>query len=109
VILGFNQKATYWGVTGDDIYGGKTYSAPSVRQVRWEDVTEQFINKAGEESVSAGKVFLEGLVDINGYLYLGELDPAVANPTTLDAAREIQAVKKIPDMSNLQQLTVVYL
>lgn len=106
-MLGLNQQATYWGVTGDNIYGGKTFSAPAVRKVRWEDVTEEFINKAGEETVSAGKVYLDGNADINGYIYLGV--SAETNPTVLDTAREIQQVKKIPDLSNLQQLTVIYL
>ncbi len=105
-----NQQATYWAQTGTDMFGAPTFSAPATLICRWEDSSELFINKKGQEIASRSKVFLAQDIGLEGYLYLGV--SAETNPRTLTGesrAHEIMMVKRIPDLRSITTLYVAFL
>lgn len=102
-----NQVCTYWAQTGTDMFNKPVFAAPQALACRWEEVSEKFINKNGEESVSKSRIFFAQNVDLEGYLFLGV--NASADATEVDGAYEVQQVKKTPDLRGLKTLYVVYL
>lgn len=101
------QTCTYWEQTGTDIQGAPTFKPPSVLSCRWEDVTELFLNKRGQEVTSKSRVFLATDVSLEGYLYLGSSN--AADPRSLSGASEIQMVKRTPDLRAIKTLYVAML
>lgn len=105
-----HQTLTYWAPSAPgstNLYGKPTSSAPVQLKCRWEDRTEQLKSKTGEEFVSKSRVFLEEDVSIDGYVFLGV--SAVADPSGLQGAWEIQQKARQPNLRNLRNLTVLYL
>lgn len=92
----FPQTATYWAVTGNDGYGGKSFSSPASLEVRWEDIEEKYIDSHGEEFVSRSKIFVQQDVTIGSYLYLGT--SAESSPYDVSGAGEIKTFKKVPTL-----------
>lgn len=104
-----NQTCTYWGPTGvSDVYGKPGFSAPTLLTCRWEDITELFIDKNGQEVRSRSRLFLAQDVDLNGYLALGDLT-ANASPLGVADVWEVRNRKSTPDLRNLKSLYVVWL
>lgn len=102
------QILTYWEpITGTDLYGKPSMSAPVTRKCRWEDKTQQIQSKRGEEIVSKSRVYMLEDCHIDGYLFLGT--SSNADPTKVEGAMEVQAVANTPSLSSLQSLTTVYL
>lgn len=89
----YPQTATYWAYSGNDGYGGRSFSSPIAIDVRWQDVNEKYINGNGEEVVSRSKIFLKQDVTIGSYLYLGT--STENSPYDQSGAFEIQAFSKI--------------
>lgn len=96
----FPQTATYWEVTGNDGFGGKTFSTPVSLNVRWQDVNEKFVNANAEEVVSMSKVFLEDDVTIGSFLYLGT--SVQSSPYDQSSAFEIKSFSKIVTMDGIE-------
>lgn len=106
-LTALKQTATYWAPTGLDKYGKKTWATPVSVPCRWEDRTEQILDKRGLEYVSRARVFFGQDIDLEWYLFLGtSTDP---DPTSVVGAYEIMGRKMTPDLRNLQQLWVAFL
>lgn len=101
------QTATYWAPNGTDAFGKPLFTAPQVMACRWEDRAELFRDKTGEERTSRSRVFFKDVIDLNGYLLLGE--STEEDPTTLQGAWEIRQVVTLPDLRNLKTLYVAIL
>jgi hypothetical protein len=93
----YPQTATYWACSSDDGYGGKSFASPVSLEVKWEEVSEKFLNQAGEEVVSKAKVFVQQDVTVGSYLYWGT--STAASPYDVSGAYEIKAFSKISDFS----------
>lgn len=85
------QKAVYWERGGNDIEGRPTYSAPVVIRCRWEDKTQTFLDKKGNEQVSNTQVYTDNT------LVLGSALKKV--PDSL-----VQEVPKLTDAQILTQM-----
>lgn len=94
------QTAVYWGSPEPDGYGGYTYDIPVEIAVRWDDVTEKYVNTQGQESVSSAKVMTNAEVEFGGWLFLGELAGMTAaqkaNPILVEGAYPIQKIERTP-------------
>jgi hypothetical protein len=94
------QTAVYWGNPTDDGYGGITYDDPEEISVRWENTTKLITTADGQEYACVAEVIVNQDVEVNGYLYLGELDDLdsseMDDPKTVDAAYRIKRFDKIP-------------
>lgn len=102
-----HQTLTYWPPGEDDRYGKHQSGAPVQLPCRWEDRTDEIQGKEGQQVTSRSRVFVEGDVDIDGYLYLGTSN--APDPSQVDGAYEIQAKAHQPDLRNVRELTVLYL
>ena len=102
-----NQTLTYWPPGQDDRYGKPLAGAPIQIDCRWEDRIDEVQSKTGQEVTSRSRIFIEGDVDLDGYVYLGVT--AVPDPSKLDGAYEIQAKGHQPDLRGLRELTVIYI
>lgn len=102
-----HQKVTYWAPTGTDSYGGTTFAAPQILIARWEDNSEMFRDKTGQETTSRARVFFNQDIALDGYLYLGESNEP--DPREVAGAYEIRQVKTTPNLRNLQSLRVAML
>jgi hypothetical protein len=89
------------------MYSKPTFGSKKELACRWEDRTELFIDKNGQERTSRARIFLAESVDLDGYLYLGHTDET--SPLNLTDAFEIRSLKTTPDLRNLKQLFVAYL
>ncbi len=94
----YRQDATYWSAGGVDDSGDPTWGAATAVRVRWEDKITVSTNASGEEMMTTSQVFIKIDMEIGGFLFLGT--SVVADPTTLDGAKEIQAFFKIPRLRN---------
>lgn len=92
---------------GEDVYGKRTFAPPASLACRWEEKAELFMNRFGEEVTSKSKVFLDTSVMLEGYLFLGT--STASSPLEVDGAYEIRGLQQIPDLRNLQTLTVAML
>jgi hypothetical protein len=105
-----NQSCTYWGPTGvSDVYGKPTFSTPVLMDCRWEDITELFIDKNGQEVRSRSRLFLKSDVDLNGYLALGDHTSKASPLVEGLEAWEVRNRKSTPDLRALKSLYVVWL
>lgn len=98
----YPQKATYWTGRTDTGYGGYSYGAPTVIDVRWEERQEEVVSGGGEIVVSHAVVFTENRLEEGGYLYLGEsseADPtSVKDVNGLEVAYPIRRISSIPSL-----------
>lgn len=101
------QVCTVWTVTGSDLYGKSTYASPVTKACRWEEKTEEVVDKHGETYMSKARVFFAESIPLESYVYLGT--SAAADPTTVSAAREVRQVATTPDLRALKSLQVAYL
>ena len=96
---GYNQKATYWANPVQGGFGGITFDAPIVLNVRWEDRTERFTDMAGQEQISRAVVYTDRDLDLGGYLVLDE--SVATDPTQVEGALYVQRSDEIPDLRGL--------
>lgn len=107
IVRKLNQSATYWAQTAQDVYGKGTFSSPTAKACRWEDSSELFIDKMGQEVTCKSKIFFAEDLALEGYLFLGS--SAVSSPLDVPRAYEIRQIKRIPDIRNARTLYVVFL
>lgn len=88
---------TFWSVTGVTVDGDPTFAAPKAITTRWEEKQAVFTNAAGEEASAGAVVFVKEDMKAGDFLFLGT--SAVADPTTVVAAREIQGWSKIKQLT----------
>jgi len=103
----FTSTATYWGPGVPDGFGGTDWPDPVLINVRWEGRNELFVDADGVEVRSQSVVYPDQDVELGGYLCHGE--SSASDPTTVDGALEIRAVRKIPNLRATQSLTKVWL
>lgn len=92
------QKATLWTKGAPSGFGGFSYNAPVVINVRWEDRSELATDPEGNQFVSKARVYLSQDVGVDDYLYLGE--SAGLDPKVIEGAHRIRDFRKIPDLFN---------
>jgi hypothetical protein len=115
------QWAVYWppGPLSDE--ATRTFGEPVELLVRWEEVTEMFLDRQGNEQVSKSKVYVgEDLTEL-GVLWLS---PAVADnsvgsglaelvsesdPFANPKAYEIRRFDRIPTLDGDEFLRIAYL
>ena len=102
-----NQTATYWVKTGNDGFGGPTWSSPTEIDVRWEYRNELFKDDEGVEHTSTSIVYMTDVLSIGDYLYEGS--SSASDPTTVNTAYEIKQVNKTPSVDASQELVKVYI
>jgi len=98
------QDVTYWPITGSDGFGGFTFGTARKIKARWEDKAMLFLTDTLEEQVSSAVAYLPlsddaGALDaaVGDYLCEGD-QTAVADPTTLAAARRIRQAQKTTNL-----------
>ena len=103
------QTATYWEPSDltNDGYGERTWSAPITIPCRWEDKSELFVSREGEELRSNAKVYLARALVEGGFLYLGE--STNANPKNVEGAYRIRKAEAVPDLQGRRTLHCVML
>jgi hypothetical protein len=104
----YNQKATYWAPSATDGTGSKTFAAPQLVYVRWEDRTDLIIQSEGEEIPSKAVVYVQCSMSLGGYLALGD-QTSVSDPTTLSAAYIVKSYQDSRGISGNPSLKKVML
>lgn len=105
------MDAVYWPPNGQDEFGTPAFGSPIDLKVRWEDVTETFMNAKGEAKTSKSKVYVGQDVQEEGALWLGTV-ATLTNPTKPFAqpnAWQISAFSKIPTLNAKQFLRIAWL
>lgn len=90
------QTAVYWGNPANDGYGGKTYDTAVEIDCRWEEKTKLVIDRLGKEVMSHATILVTDDCDIDGMLYLGDLDDLDSDLGVHEDAVPIIATEKIP-------------
>lgn len=113
------QKAVWWPLqtiesAGDDAdnYGQPLVSLDPIEiDVRWEDVSEEFIDETDTVQMSRARVYVDRDVEVGGILMLGELTDITDanNPKENDNAWEIRRFEKLPNLKNTEFLRTVFL
>ena len=99
-----NQKQTvvYWGNPVSDGSGGHSYDDPVEINARWQHKQELYIDSTGQEVKSAAIVYAGQDIDMDGYLFLGDLadlsSAEEGDPQTVDDAYRVGAFSKTPNL-----------
>ena len=96
------QTGTHWVISSRDKFGDITFETPQILEpsegtgIRWENRTQKFTNKEGEEDHSRAIVYsAETAFAVGDYLYLGI--STATNPQTVSGADQVRCVEKCPD------------
>jgi hypothetical protein len=105
------QDAVLWTFTGEDEFGNKTYADPVQIKVRWEDKTEQFLDRKGNTQVSRAQVYVDRKIEERSALWKGTLAEveSTADPFANDGAYEVRAYSEQPDFKARRFLRFVML
>ena len=108
------QDAIYWSPAAPDGFNRISFAAPVEIKVRWEQKKELFIDSTGKEVQSNAKVFVDRVLEEQGYLFLGllaDLDSAAVttDPQTIDEAWIIRNYAEIPSVDNTDTLRRCFL
>lgn len=97
-----NQIVVYWGNPQPDGFGGHSYDDPVEIDARWQHKQELYTDSTGQEVKSAAIVYAGQDVDIDGYLFLGDLadlsSAEEGDPQTVDGAYRVGAFGKSPSL-----------
>lgn len=109
------QTAVYWAPTGNDRYGQHTFGpaqelAPP-NGVRWEDMSEEFIDATGRTAISKSNVYTGIDVQVGGFFFNGPLSAVVdqVNPANNPGCFEILQFQKIPTLKANDNLRIAIL
>jgi hypothetical protein len=104
----YPQAATYWTPSTLNEYGEKTFANPTTLTVRWEEKTEQFIDReTGKEQRSHSVVYTNVDVVEDGFLFLGT--SVSTTPKEVDKAFPIRRVDKSPSLKGNKYVRKVWL
>jgi len=98
------QYAVRWPHTGTDKFGKSTYGSPVELRVRWDRVSETFMDKSGAQRVSKSKVMFASTDTVNedDVLWEGQLadldDAHKADPFKNRNAWTVQGVMRTPTL-----------
>ena len=112
------QKAVYWSLApgGDkdqvDEFGNPIINLTPIEiDVRWEDVSIEFVGANGTNEISRARVYVDRDVEVGGVLMLGIIanitDSVIPKENT--NAWEIRRFEKLPNIKNTEQLRTVFL
>jgi len=94
------QDAVYWAPLGLDGYGSMRYEQPRTIKCRWTDTTKTIMDNNGSLIVCKAEILVTEDLEVNGMLYLGDLDQLTEeqknNPLLLDEAYTIKRVDRVP-------------
>lgn len=110
------QDGVYWAPVAQSKFGASTVAAPVqlTGKVRWEDKLQKVIGEDGEEILSHAEVYLPEVAagveaKVGGFLWLGLVGSAPADPRAHKQAHEIKAFAKMPDFKAKKFLRIAYL
>lgn len=94
------QDAVYWAPDHIDGYGLMIYKLPMQIKCRWTDTVRTVTDNNGELIVCKAEVLVTQDLQINGMLYLGDLNSLTEqqknNPQLIDTAYTIKRIDKVP-------------
>jgi hypothetical protein len=111
------QDAVLWLFLREDHFGAKIYADPVQIKVRWEDKTEEFLDRSGNTTISRAQVFVENRIPERSVLWRGKMSEAVIvdgedgspNPFVNEGAYEVRQFAEQPDMKAKKFLRYVML
>ena len=112
------QTAVWWPqqsaeVAGmdHDRFGQPQVSDPVQISVRWEDVSEEFIDSNNTRQLSRARVYVDRDMSVGDILMLGKLTDITdaVNPKENINAWEVRRFEKLPNIKNTEQLRTVFL
>lgn len=107
------QTAVWWpeASTEQDRFGQPQVTTPVQISVRWEDISEEFIDSNNTRQLSNARVYVDRDVSVGGILMLGKLTDITdaVNPKENVNAWEIRRFEKLPNINNTEQLRTVFL
>ena len=92
------DTVTYWEPTGKDAYSRRTWATPVTIRGRWQRREEIFYDSNGVEQRATTTVLLAQNVVRHGWLAKGD-HTGTSDPTDVDGAAEIQAVRETDSIS----------
>lgn len=96
----YHDLITFWAETGNDGFGGHTYSAPHKLKGRWENRQEEFYLPNSEIALSKAVIYIPAIKNIvyqvGSFVYNG-VSPST-DPTILTGAFCVRQVLLIPDL-----------
>lgn len=94
------QLAVYWSSQKFDDFGQPIPLEPVEIKCRWEDVQVEYLTKDGTKQVSNSVVYVDRDVELDGFLWLGELSELTSQtvPEQNEGAHRIKQVNKIPNL-----------
>lgn len=101
------QDAVYWPVVRVDSQNRVVLGTPVQLKVRWEDKVEEYIQPDGQPMISQSIIYVGQDVHLRGWLWLGLLASAPADPTIVREAREIKCFEKLPKLRGSEVLRTV--
>lgn len=102
-----NQKAIYWEKSTQDGYGDYTYLSPVEIDCRWSTETEMVKNSKGEEVISTAKIFVDRVLNIEGFLSLGEITGGTPSVPAGDKnSYAIIRIDEVPNVRAIEKLVI---
>lgn len=90
------ESCTYWSPPIKDAWGKPTYPSPTTIACAWQEKTQLFIDKEGQQSHSHAVVLLAAQVEVDGRLFHGESDEDnPLNEPASDVIRRVDTVRTI--------------
>jgi hypothetical protein len=99
-----SQTCVYWAPSSIDKTGAVTYAAAVEVACRWDDFTQEILSVEGDTILSMASVMVDQNVAINGYLWLGELADAPADPKADSTAHLIRQFMCNPNIDADEEL-----
>ena len=108
-----NDTLVYWPPAARDKFAKPGYGTPAEILGRWEDNLELAVTSTGEEFTSHAQVFLDQDLELEGYLFLGDLQDLstdeLSDPRREDRAYEIKKTERVESVGGLDQVRQVWL
>ena len=105
------QDAVYWPFSSINQFGKKSVGTAVPIRVRWDDVSEEFLDGQGERQLSKALVYVDRVMALGGILMKGttsNITDAVDIKENANAW-EIRRFDEIPDIKAKQFLRIAYL
>ncbi len=109
------MDAVYWPFVSVDQFGKKVVGSPLYIKVRWEDISEEFLDAMGERQMSNAVIFVDRDVTVGGILMLGTAaDVAASGFDSVgikenEGAWEIRRFDKFPNLKVTEYVRLAYL
>lgn len=94
------QTAVYWALSSIDEFGKNIYISPVEISVRWEDVSEQFLDADGNTVMSNARAYTDRDIILGSILMLGLLTDITdaINIKENTGAWEVRRFDKTPNL-----------